>query len=250
VPPPKKVPQTNAIFANLSKVHGSAKVDATVLRMSLDAKATVILGPFARGGRNRAGIQAVDHDFKPEGKLTPFGLFLPDTKDLSLWLTASKVSSDFIVDRLEEWWHRRRENHRAVRTLLLDLDNGPENHGNRSQFLYRLVRFAQAEQLRLQLAYYPPYHSKYNPIERCWGVLEGYWRGELLDSLEAVLGFARSMTYAQKHPEVEHVRKTYCKGVRQTKAEIKKLAPWLERTTGLEKWSILIQPPPVDQLFL
>jgi transposase len=27
--------------------------------------------------------------------------------------------------------------------------------------------------------YYPPYHSKYNPIERLWGILENYWRGEL-----------------------------------------------------------------------
>ena len=55
-----------------------------------------------------------------------------------------EVSSDFIVDRLEEWWQRRRGNHAGVRTLLLDLDNGPENHGKRRQFLYRLVRFAQA----------------------------------------------------------------------------------------------------------
>ena len=38
--------------------------------------------------------------------------------------------------------------------------------------------------------YYPPYHSKYNPIERCWGVLEVYWNGELLDSEAAVLGYA------------------------------------------------------------
>ena len=148
MPPPKKVPQTNAIFTNLSQVHGLAKMDASVLRMSLDAKATVVLGPFARGGCNRTGIRAVDHDFKPLGRLTPFGLFLPDTKDLSLWLTPSKVTSDFIVDRLEEWWQRRRVNFPKVRTLLLDLDNGPENHGNRSQFLFRLVRFAQAEQLR------------------------------------------------------------------------------------------------------
>src|SRR5437763_116913 len=83
---------------------------------------------------------------KPMGRLTPFGLFLPDTKDLSLWMTTSKVTSDFIVDRLEEWWGRQRDNHRAVQTLLLDLDNGQENHWNRSQFLYRLVRFAQTEQ--------------------------------------------------------------------------------------------------------
>ena len=250
MPGQKKIPQTNAIFANLNLVHAAGKMDASVLRMSLDAKATVILGPFARGGYNRAGIQAGDHDFKPEGRLTPFGLFLPTKKDLSLWMTSSKVTSDFIVDRLEEWWRRHREDHRAVRTLQLDQDNGPENHGNRTQFLFRLVRFAQAEQLRIHLAYYPPYHSKYNPVERCWGVLECYWSGELLDSTEAVLGFARNMTYAKKHPEVVHSIQEYAKGVRRTKAEMKKLAPWVQRTTGLEKWSILIQPPPVDQLII
>ncbi|WP_419606290.1 ISAzo13-like element transposase-related protein, partial [Thiolapillus sp.] len=36
----------------------------------------------------------------------------------------------------------------------------------------------------MRLAYYPPYHSKYNPVERLWGVLENHWRGELLDSVE------------------------------------------------------------------
>jgi hypothetical protein len=65
VPPPKKVPQTNAIFTNLSQVHVSAKLDRSVLRMSLDAKATVVLGPFARGGYSRTGTKAVDHDFSP-----------------------------------------------------------------------------------------------------------------------------------------------------------------------------------------
>jgi transposase len=64
----------------------------------------------------------------------------------------------------------------------LDLDNGPENHSRRSQFIYRLVLWAQATQLTIELVYYPPYHSKYNPIERCWGVLEVYWNGELLRS--------------------------------------------------------------------
>jgi hypothetical protein len=247
VPPLKKVPQTEAIFANVNAVHGQAVTDASVLRLSLDAKTAVVLGPFARGGSNRTGLRAADHDFKPLGRLTPFGIFLPQSRDLSLGMTSSKVTADFMVDRLEEWWQRRRADHRAVKTLVLDLDNGPEGCGTRSQFLLRLVRFAQATQLRLQLTYYPPYHSKYNPIERCWGVLENWWRGELLDSTEAVLGFARSMTYARKHPEVSHTTVTYPKGVRRTRAEKRRIETWLVRTPGLEKWAILIQPPALDQ---
>ena len=194
MPPPKKVPQTEAIFAHLSRAHDAAKADAAVLRLSLDSKAAVVIGPFARGGRSRTGARAVDHDFKPRGRLTPFGIFWPAAKELSLSFTASKVTSDFMVDRLAEWWRRHRGGLVGVRRLLLDLDNGPENHGYRSQFLYRLACFAQAECLAVELAYYPPYHSKYTPIERCWGVLENYWRGELLDSEEAVLGYARNMT--------------------------------------------------------
>ena len=32
----------------------------------------------------------------------------------------------------------------------------------------------------IELAYYPPYHSKYNPVERCWSSLERHWNGTLL----------------------------------------------------------------------
>ncbi|NJO84626.1 MAG: hypothetical protein HC828_18895, partial [Blastochloris sp.] len=37
-----------------------------------------------------------------------------------------------------------------------------------TQFIQRLVAFVDQTGLTVQLAYYPPYHSKYNPIERCW----------------------------------------------------------------------------------
>lgn len=60
---------------------------------------------------------------------------------------------------------------------VIKLDNGPESHGRRAQFLSRLVAFADAIGKPIQLLYYPPYHSKYDPIERCWGILEQHWNG-------------------------------------------------------------------------
>jgi hypothetical protein len=48
------------------------------------------------------------------------------------------------------------------------VDNGPESSGVRTQFLKRIVEFADATGNIIQLLYYPPYHSKYNPIERGW----------------------------------------------------------------------------------
>ena len=140
--------------------------------------------------------------------------------------------------------------HPKVDTLLLDLDNGPENHSRRTQFIYRLVQFAQATQLTIVLAYYPPYLSKYNPVERCWGVLEVYWNGELLDSEAAVLGFAKSMTYAGKRPEVHRVTQIYSTGVRRSQAEMKMLEGRLHRREGIPKWFVTIAPPEPGEIIL
>jgi Rhodopirellula transposase DDE domain len=166
------VKETDAIFRNIAEVRRRAISAEDTLRLSIDAKAPVLIGPFSRGGKSRRGTKAADHDFKPWGKLTPFGIFLPDQKELNFYFTSSKVTSDFIVDRLDQWWRANQPRYPRVRKLLLDLDNGPENHSRRSQFIYRLVRWAQATQLTIELVYYPPYHSKYGAIQ---DQLPGFW---------------------------------------------------------------------------
>jgi Rhodopirellula transposase DDE domain len=248
VPPPKKVKETDAIFANVQQVHAQVATASDTLRLSLDSKAAVLIGPFSRGGQSRTGTTGVDHDFKPEGVLTPFGIFQPATAGAALFFTDSKVSSDFMVDCLEQWLQTRAAELQDIRRLVLDLDNGPENSGQRSQWLWRLVLLAQKYQWVIVLTYYPPYHSKYNPIERLWGILENYWRGELLDSEAAVLGYAGNMTYKGVHPQVYRNQQEYRKGVTRTKAQKKTLQEWLKRQPGLEKWAIEITPPPPDQI--
>jgi hypothetical protein len=250
VPPPKKVKQTDAIFANVKEVHEQTQTEAQTLRLSMDTKAAVPIGPFSRGGKSRLGTKGSDHDFKPEKMLTPFGLFQPQTSESALFFTDSKVSSDFMVDCLEQWLEDKGEALKEIRKLVLDLDNGPENSGQRSQWLLRLILLAQKRQWHLVLVYYPPYHSKYNPIERLWGILENYWGGELLDSEEAVLGYAANMTYNGKHPQVHRVEKEYVKGVKLKQRQKKRLERWLKRKQGVEKWAIEIPPPPPDQAIM
>jgi Rhodopirellula transposase DDE domain len=241
------LPQTDAIFAELKRVHDEAAASPETVRASYDAKATVKVGPFSRGGYSRAGTQAADHDFKATANLTPAGIFLPGEGELDLYFTSSKVTSDCIADVIEDWWGRNRQRFAGKKRLVLDLDNGPENHSRRSQFLLRMIRLAQEEQMTVVPAYYPPYHSKYNPIERCWGILENYWRGELLDSEEAVLGYAAKMTYNGKHPRVEKKAKQYNTGVRLSRQGLEGLERFVQRKQGLEKWAVVIPPPSPDQ---
>jgi hypothetical protein len=146
----------------------------------MDAKAVVKVGPFARGGKNWVLTKAVDHDFEAQATVMPVGIFLPALDELFLYGVTSKVTSDCLVDRLLHWWECVKERFGQIKLLVINLDNGPENHSHRTQFMQRLLEFTQTYQITVRLAYYPPYHSKYNAVERCWGILEHHWNGALL----------------------------------------------------------------------
>jgi len=184
----------------------------------------------------------VDHDFQPQALLTPVGILLPTLDELFVYGITSKVTSDCLADCVERWWGAVHTRFAHITTLVINLDNGPENHSRRTQFMQRMVSFAQRSGLTIRLAYYPPYHSKYNPIERCWGILETHWNGALLDSIDAVLQFAASMTWKGTHPIVELVTTSYKTGVKLTKAAMQAVEAQLTRLPGLEKWFVDISP--------
>lgn len=213
----------------------------------MDCKATVKIGEFSRGGKNRVAVSALDHDFNGTAQsVTPVGLYLPRYNDFYMYLATSTVTSDCLVDVLESWWQAQAARFSQVRTLVINLDNGPENHSKRTQFMARMVEFAKITGLSVKLAYYPPYHSKYNPVERLWGALEQYWNGDLLDSLETVYRFARNMSWKGQHPTVEILTKTYKTGVTLTKEAMLLVEAQLQRLPGLSKWFVTIVPKVQD----
>ncbi len=239
--PLKKIPETDAIFEEVHHHNQVADQQAGVVRVSLDTKAVVKVGPFSRGGFSRQAQGACDHDFQPETTLMPFGVLLPQTGENHLWFSESKVTADFMVDRIEEMiprWKKRFDLH----TLVINADNGPESNGHRTQWLKRLVELSDTNQLTIQLAYYPPYHSKYNPVERLWGVLENHWRGEIIDTTQKALGLARTMTYRGNKPTVRKITKVYRAGISVAKKAMRAIEKRLERKPGLEPWSIKIIP--------
>src|SRR5260370_17577019 len=171
----------------------------------MQARETFKLGPFAREGKERVPAKAADDGFQPEAPVTTVGIFLPAYDELFRYGVTSKVTSDCLVDRLVSWWETVKERFSHIKTLLINLDNGPENHSRRTQFMHRLVEFVQHAHLTIRLAYYPPYHSKYNPVERCWAILEQHWTASFPDSLYAVIQYAGTMTWKGKYPLVELV---------------------------------------------
>ncbi|MCU7881280.1 MAG: hypothetical protein KZQ66_12870 [Candidatus Thiodiazotropha sp. (ex Lucinoma aequizonata)] len=100
--PLKKIQETDAIFEEVHQVNSEADQEDGILHISLDTKATVKVWPLSRGGYSRQGERACDHDFAPESALTPFGILLPKTGDNHLWFSQIKVTTGFMVDRLQE----------------------------------------------------------------------------------------------------------------------------------------------------
>lgn len=242
--PIKKIPETDAIFEELHQVNQEADADPRTLRLSMDAKAAILLERFSRGGLSRVVVKALDHDFqdKKRKKVTPFGIYLPKTNELFLYFATSKVTSDFIVDCLIDFWESEGYRFPEVSTLVLNQDNGPECHSRRTQFMHRITQFVDHYKLAIQLAYYPPYHSKYNPIERVWGHLEKHWNGALLDTLDTVLNFADSFRFKQLQPCVNLITEVYKTGVKLSQKEMHRLEQRFERLPALEKWFVRISP--------
>jgi hypothetical protein len=89
---------------------------------------------------------------------------------------------------------------------------------------------------------YPPYHSKYNAIERCWSALEKKWNGVLLNGLKVVLQCALRMTWKGQHPTVKRLHGEYPDGVRVAAKEMKHYEARLQRSATLPKYDIIIKP--------
>lgn len=159
-----------------------------------------------------------------------------------------RETSDAWADALWAWWLRVRRLHGHVKRLVVYLDNGPKNSGRRTQFLKRMVQFADRSGLEVRLVYYPPYHSKYNPVERCWSALERKWNGVLLSNLLTALGCAQRMTWKGRHPTVRCLAGEYPNGVRVAAKEMRMYEARLDRSATLPDYDIIIKPASMKPL--
>jgi hypothetical protein len=176
-------------------------------------------------------------------KYMPGGIVDADSAQLPLTFGSSAQTSAFIVDALEAWGAALEEAEQvAMARLQINMDNGPESRGIRTQFLHRMVQFADPIGTPIQRLYDPPDHSTYNPIERCWGIVERHWHGTTLVEVETMLDWAKSMTWKGLHPVVALRRKVYQKGIALGKKAMQAVESRLARHPELPKWDILIRP--------
>ena len=93
--------------------------------MSIDGKATGLIGEVSRGGLTRGDNQACDHDLGLHEKYIPCGIVEEDGGQLHITFGSSYKTSDFIVDALEAWWAALDATEQvAMARLQITMDNG------------------------------------------------------------------------------------------------------------------------------
>ena len=169
----------------------------------------------------------------------PCGIVDAERGALTITFGRSSKTSDCIVETIAAKWAALHEQEPADTHLMqLTRDNGPESSGRRPPLLSRMVQLADVINKPMQLRYSPPSHSKYHPIERCWGLVELPWHGAQLIDVETMLGWAKQMTWKGIHPVVALRRKVYEKGMALSKA----VEARLQRDPQLPKYDIVINP--------
>jgi hypothetical protein len=133
-----------------------------------------------------------------------------------------------------------------TRLIQINMDNGPESSGRRPPLLFRMVQLADLLNKPMHLLDYPPYHSKDNPLERGWGILELQWNGTKLLDAEPMLGWAKPMTWKGSQPIVTLSHTMYQKGISLGKAAMQAVEARLKRAPHLPKYDILINPAPTS----
>lgn len=240
--PLKRIAETEAIFENIS-AHRNA-TSCGILQISVDVKDKVRIGALSRKGYSRCkeAVKSLDKDQHWEEKLVPLGILEIKSGTSTVVVGNSEETSDFIVDGIEKWYELRKETIMHYHTIEIYLDNGPAVNSKRTQFINRMMEFACIIGIKIHLLYYPPYHSKYNPIERVWAAVEQYWNGTLLDSVQKAINTLKNVTWKEQKLNVIVIDKVYKTEVTLNSKDMDKREQLITRKQTIPKWDVWIKP--------
>lgn len=138
--------------------------------LSIDCKKKERLGNLYRDGRcycNKA-VKVYDHDYEhlSKGKVIPHGIYDLQANKGYVSIGNSSETADFVIDNLLWWWFEHGiHQYLDAKNILLLCDAGGANCYRHHIFKKKLMDFAKETGLSVIVCHYPPYCSKWNPIE-------------------------------------------------------------------------------------
>lgn len=190
-------------------------------------------------------METLDHDFPSlaQGVVIPHGIYDLKRNQGYINLGTSHDTAEFAIDSLRQWWQAQgHANYPQATALLVLCDGGGSNSSRTTLFKVALAAFAQESGLEVRVAHYPPYSSKYNPIEhRLFPHVQRACQGVIFTSVELVKELmAKTETKTGLRVSVNILNRIYETG-RKVSAEVKaKLHVIFDET--LPRWNYTLPP--------
>jgi hypothetical protein len=244
-------PDRNDQFETIARLKHEYLASANPI-LSMDLKSRELLGNFFRSGRlfTRATIRVYDHDFEEfaHGVVLPHGIYDLKQNRGYIHLGTSHDTSEFACDCLKDWWERfGRVAYPEAQSILLLCDGGGSNpadtdRGQAHLFRTDLQRLVNTLGIAIRVAHYPPYASKYNPIEhRLFPHLTRVCQGVIFQSVALVADLMRTArTRTGLSVVVDILDKVYELGRKVSQAT--KDAVNVVRDAVLPRWNYRILP--------
>lgn len=187
----KQVAHRNAQFEYIAELRDRYEADGNPI-VSMDTKKKEMIGNFYRDGflYTTAERHTYDHDFvsAADGVIIPHAIYDLQLNKGFINLGTSRDTSQFACDSLRNWWQQEgRYDYPDATSLLLLCDGGGSNNARHYLFKQDLQTLVDEIGIEIRVAHYPPYCSKYNPIEhRLFPHLTRACQGVIFKSVEIV----------------------------------------------------------------
>lgn len=217
--------------------------------VSIDTKKKEMLGNFKREGKalSNGPLKSLDHDFSTfsDGQIVPHGIYDVTRNVGYMTLGISHDTSGFVCDNISRVWeqHLKRQ-YPDAHTLVILCDGGGSNSSAHRIVKQDLMDLANKLGIRLLVVHYPPYCSKFNPIEhRLFSQITRSWSGAPLMSLQNAADRA-AMTTTKNGLKVHvHINsKTYDIKRPIDESYQKRLARQVVFAQKLGEWNYLVKP--------
>lgn len=246
--PMREVKDRNEQFENITAIRKSAE-EAGIPIISIDTKKKELCGNFKRSGKalSNGTLKAFDHDFATfgNGTVVPHGIYDVTRNVGYMTMGVSHDTSKFVCDNIERVWNKYlKEHYPDARTIAILCDGGGSNSSSHRIVKQDLMNLANRLNMRLLVMHYPPYCSKFNPIEhRLFSQITRSWNGAPLMSVDDAAkraAMTTTKTGLKVHADINN--KTY--EIKRMVDEVyeKRLACQVVFSPVLPKWNYLVRP--------
>ena len=246
--PLREVEDRDAQFVKIGAAK-AACIEAGIPVISVDTKKKETVGNFRRDGQVycTSSPKAYDHDFGTfsEGTIVPHGIYDIARNTGYLSIGTSHDTSEFVCDNIERVWNGHLKPLYPDASMLVVLCDGGGSNSSRHRIVKQdLMDLADRIGMKILVMHYPPYCSKFNPIEhRLFSQITRSWSGTPLYSVaDACRRAASTVTSKGLKVFAEIVDKAYETGRKVRESFQKRLANHVLFDKSLHDWNYLILP--------